>query len=229
MNMDIGTELRIRPARLGLHVLKSSPAGVTALDAARALEDYLREEHPDLADAVRVWPADRRVVVRVEGPDPVEILRRVRELITRGRELEGVREIEVDPQEFSVAAGPLPQRVLDLECLLRSEVRYFPHPVCEWYDVSTGHLTLTEECITYEPKWQIVTDDRTGRRGDHLIGLAEIEGCCRGVWWDIPCLMIETPALTYRYGWPASVTDPEQAFDVDDWLVELRALLERQG
>ncbi|MFO8007463.1 MAG: hypothetical protein R6V05_06970 [Candidatus Brocadiia bacterium] len=222
------TELRIRPTRLGLHVLKSAPTGVTVGEAARALEEYLRAEHPELADAVRIWPADQRVTVRAEGPDAASVLRAVRELVAEGPSLEGVREIEVDPQEFAVDAGPLPRRVLDLEYLLRSEVRYFPHPVCEWYDVSTGHLTLTEECITYEPKWQIVTDDRTGRRGDHLITLEEIADCCRGVWWDIPCVMIETPGLTYRYGWPASVADPELAFDVDDWLVELRALLQRQ-
>ena len=57
--------------------------------------------------------------------------------------------------------------------------------------------------------------------------LSEVERAYRGEWWTVPCLMVQTPRITYRYGWPAARGELELIFDVDEWLDHMRNLVQQ--
>jgi hypothetical protein len=78
--------------------------------------------------------------------------------------------------------------------------------------------------VLYEPEWLIMTEHGQQQDENTVIPVADIQGCGRGEWWDVPCLMIRTPGLTYRYGWPAERHELESIFDVDQWVEALRRL-----
>lgn len=205
------------------------PVLADAAVAARAVERYLLRKRRGLAQALEISGDRGAVLIRASGEFPQEMIREAEELLEIGAALVTVGVLEVDPAEFTIAVSdivmpePDPKREI-----LHSQVRYFPHPTCEWFEISTGSLTLDNRGILYEPEWVIVRDD-PGRPSDqHVIPVADVRNCRRGQWWDIPCLMLDTGQFTYRYGWPAARGEFAAIFDVDEWLVHLRSLLREQ-
>ena len=89
----------------------------------------------------------------------------------------------------------------------------------------TGLLTLTDAQVLYEPEWVIMSEHAQDEGENTVIPLSDVQDAFRGEWWDIPCLMIRTPRVTYRYGWPAERRELETIFDVDEWVASLRELL----
>ena len=223
-------EMKLSPSELSFRVLQADPARVTPPQAARAVERYLERKRSGLAQALRISAGEREVIIRARGEAPQEMLREARDLLAIGREPAPGAELEVDPDEFAIEPTDAFFEEPELEReLLRSKVRYFPHPICEWFEISTGDLTLTDQGIVYEPEWTIMREEEAETGSDrHLIGLAEVESASRGDWWDIPCLMLRTARRTYRYGWPAARGELDAIFDVDEWLQQLRSLLAAQ-
>ena len=88
-----------------------------------------------------------------------------------------------------------------------------------------GRLTLSESRILFEPELIITDSPDSESSAHHVVPLSEIERVYRGEWWTVPCLMIQTPRITYRYGWPAERGELELIFDVDEWLGYLRSLV----
>jgi len=231
-------QMRILPAELSFRVLQADPSSAPAGAAARAVLRYVLHKRPGLARALSISAEGASVVVTATGESPEAMLAELRDLLRLDGEpeesLDGVAEfIEVDPAEFVVHPVPVPEPEQDVELrrvLLRSVVRYFPYPVCEWFEVRTGELVLTQREIVFEPEYELVTEDPVARQSGLIRAeLAEVVRCYRGEWWDIPCLMVETGRVTYRFGWPAQRGEPETIFDVDEWLGALRRMLEDVG
>ncbi|MGD2175495.1 MAG: hypothetical protein PVJ27_08835 [Candidatus Brocadiaceae bacterium] len=220
-------ELRIAPAELSPRVLGGPPDSAGAVAAARAAGEYISRKRPALMEVLRLSAEEDQVVIQAEGEAPERALREAEELLLPQRDAEPTGTISVEPSEFTVqVAEEVAERWEEPE-ILRSEVRYFPLPSCEWFEISAGDLTLTERRITFEPEWQITRETGAGPSGEHLIRLDRLGRFWRGEWWDIPCLILETPQRSYRYGWPSARGAPETLFDVDEWIVYLRRLLER--
>ena len=219
-------QLRLRPSELGYHILGADPGAVEAAEAAEALKGYLGRKRPALAGTLEVRASGAEVLVRAAGRAATDALRELIDLLESYRLPEPEAEVEVDPDEFAleVADWPAPE-VAEERLVLRSRARYFPYPVCEWFEISTGELRLTDRRVVYEPEWAIVGDGRKSRGEGHEIPLGEVLEVERGEWWDVPCVLIRTAGLTYRYGWPAERREPETAFDVDEWLERLRSVL----
>jgi hypothetical protein len=220
-------EMRVLPSRLSFKVLQLDPSVASAAQAVRGVRRYLERRRAGLAQALEVEAEGAEVVIRARGEAPDEMIREAHELLGLA-DAAPSQEIEVDPAEFAVevteAASPEPQ--LEHE-ILKSKVRHFAYPVCEWFDVSTGLLVLSNQRIVYEPEAVIMADDHGGSAdaGVHVIPLAEVRRVYRGEWWDVPCLMVETAGRTYRYGWPAERGEPETVFEVDEWIAEIRFLI----
>ena len=221
-------EQSIWPARLSYRVLQADPEAVSPDLAARAVERYLLRKRPALAQALEVTCRGPLVVLQATGEAPAAMLREAIELIGVGAALVVEGEVEVDAEEFAIAAAEPAEEVLPEREVLHSKVRCFPHPVCEWFEITAGDLMLTDRRILYEPEYVIISEGGPGqlRAGSHNTPLGEVLSFERGEWWDIPCLMLATPALTYRYGWAAERGEPSTVFEVDEWLVALRSLLE---
>jgi hypothetical protein len=219
-------EVRIRPAQLSFRVLRKPPQDVTAEEASRAVRRFLHMKRPALAQALQIEAGSGYVLLRAEGEVPQEMLREACELLESGSLPPVELEVEVDAEEFAVHVDEPPVESLGAREILRSIVRYFPHPVCEWFEITRGLLVLTDQQVTYEPEWLMMQDEAAQRSGRHVIRLDSMLGCGRGEWWDVPCLMIETAGFTYRYGWPAERGELELVFDVDEWLEHLRRLLQ---
>ncbi|MHC4789564.1 MAG: hypothetical protein ACYS8K_10235 [Planctomycetota bacterium] len=219
-------ETRIRPSQLSFRVLQTDLAGLKPSAAALAVERYLLRKRSGLAQALEISAEVRQVVIRAWGHAPQEMIREAEELLGIGEELAPTKEIEVDPDEFNIEVAqiavvePEPEREI-----LRSRARYFPHPTCEWFEISTGELSLVGRQVLYESEWAIMQDDPGGGTEQHLIPLDGVRRSWRGEWWNIPCLMLTTQTRTYRYGWPAERSELETLFDVGEWLVHLRSLL----
>jgi hypothetical protein len=219
-------ERRFRPSQIGYVVLQADPEGLSPELAARAVRRYLARKRPALAEALEVAAEGPFVVARATGEAPEQMLHEAEELLRAGADLEPEGEVEVAADQFAVtvpepAEEPLPERLV-----LHSIVRYFPYPVCEWFEMTTGELTLTDRRITYEPEYVMLSDEGPGqeRAGTHDIPLADMIGVERGEWWTVPCLLVRTAERTLRYGWPAERGELDTIFDVDEWLIEIRNL-----
>jgi hypothetical protein len=223
-------ELRLLPAQLSFRVLQMDPVRASAEEAAQAVGAFLQRKRLGLAQALQISSEGPEIVIRVSGEEPEQMLREAEDMLglTEGDQPAG--EMDVQPDDFAIEVIQVAQEESRLEReVLRSRVRYFPCPVCEWFEMSTGDLVLSDQRLVYEPEWVVMTDDQAGseKQGLHSIPLAQIAAVYRGEWWDVPCLMVETPARTYRYGWPAERDEPAE-FDVDEWMDEIR-LLQRPG
>ncbi len=224
MPSEAQTHLRI--GELRYPVLQMHPDEGTPQLASAAVARYLGREHPALAGAVEVEPGIDGVVLRARGEAPEELLGVARSLLCRQR-IEPIGEIEVDVREFEIEVTEFHEATeLSPRELLRSEVRYFPFPECEWFEISSGELAFTEQQVVYEPELVIMEGVEAQESGRHIIPLAHISSVYRGEWWDVPCLMIESGQFTWRYGWAARRGEPELVFDVDEWILLLR---ERMG
>jgi len=219
-------EMRLRLAVLSFRVLQADPRLATPQEAVEGIKAFLKRKRAGLAEALEILAGEGEVILRATGEVPHEMLREARELLMPDWEREPAGEIEVDPDEFAIELpDELEEPMLERE-VLRSRARYFPHPVCEWFEITTGELVLTDARVTYEPEWVMMQDGAEAERsGLHVIPLGHVIKCWRGDWWDLPCLMIQTPERTYRYGWPAQRGELETIFDVDEWLVQLRSML----
>jgi hypothetical protein len=211
-------------AELGFRVLGRAPRRSTPGDAADALGRFLERKRPGLAQMLRVEPAAEGVRVAVRGERPDEALRELNELLRAPDPGNPAGALTVDPEEFHVEITTRQPRA-DERVILRSRVRSFPYPVCQWFDISTGLLTLTDARLVYEPE-DLIMDER-GLAGGHVrvVELAEIRRAYRGTWWDVPCLMLDTQSRTLRYGWPARRDEPELEFRVGEWVDALRTAL----
>ena len=135
-------------------------------------------------------------------------------------------DIEVDPAEFSIeVTQPVGEPGPGEREIIASIVRYFPYPECEWFEIRDGRLTLTQRQIVFEPDLIITENPDSDASASHVIPLTEIERVYAGEWWTVPCLMVQTPRITYRYGWAAERGELELIFDVDEWLGYVRPLL----
>ncbi len=225
--MPSEAQMRLKPLDLSYRVLQMIPQEATPNEAARAIRRYVMRKRSGLAQVLEVEATAKDVIVRARGEYPDDLLREATELLGVGRPPEPDVDIEVDAALFGIEVIEVPEEepVYERE-LLRSRVRYFPHPVCEWFEISTGALALTGRRITFEPEWAAMPEDgEATRSGIHEIELADLEDVWQGDWWDVPCLMLRTPLRTYRYGWPGDRGDLEALFDVDEWIAALRPLL----
>jgi len=218
-------EMRIRLEELSFRVLQADPLRIGADEAARAVRQFLMRKRAGLAQTVRVSAGTDDVILRAEGEVPEQFLDEARDLLGLGDVLAADEEFEVDPVEFAIEVLPqaVPEPDFEHE-VLRSRVRHFPYPECEWFAISTGMLTLSDRQVLYEPEWLIMTEHGQQNGENTVIPIADMIKCYRGEWWDVPCLMLETAEVTYRYGWPAERGELEFIFDVDEWLEALRRL-----
>jgi len=223
--------LTVEPSELDSRIVEGLPEDCGAREGALALATFLRERQPQLASAVRVGHSGERIVVLPSGERPLETLRAVQALLGVSDRLPGevpskeLPEIEVDAEEFHiepVAQEPGPTYAQEA---LGSRVRYFPHPSCEWFEISEGELFLTKRDIDFRPRWQITTEVGEKREGGHHIPLEAVKRFHWDSFLGIPCLNIETPHKTYRYGWASVREEPESVFDVDEWIEILGQLI----
>ena len=225
--MPSEAQMRLKPMDLSYRVLRMIPQEATPNEAARAIRYYVSRKRSGLAQVLEVEATADDVIVRARGEDPDDLLRETVELLGIGGTLEIDGEIEVDEALFAIEVIDVPEAepVFERE-LLRSRVRYFPHPVCEWFEISTGDLVLTDRRITFEPEWAAMQEEsRPNQSSIHEVELADLEEVFNGEWWDVPCLMLRTPGLTLRYGWPGDRGNLDTIFDVDEWITVLRSLL----
>ena len=219
------TESRIRPEELSFRVLQADPQRAGPDHAARAVRQFLTRKRAGLARAVKVSAGPHDIILRAEGEAPEQLIDEARELLGLGQALAADGEIDVDAADFAIELVPQALQEPEFEHeVLRSRVRYFPHPECEWFSISTGMLTLSDVQVLYEPEWLIMGEHGQQKGDNTIIPISDMPECYRGEWWDIPCLMIQTPKVTYRYGWPAERRELESIFDVDEWLEALRRL-----
>ena len=211
---------------LSFKVLRVPWEQATAQTAAAAVERFFKQERPALAGVLEVSAGQGVVTLRARGEAPQEMLHEALALVRRWDLEEVASAIEVDPAEFGIEVKETAAQPGQSEReLLSSEVRYFPYPECEWFEMRDGRLTLTERRIVFEPDLIITESLDAESSARHLIPLDEVERAYRGEWWIVPCLMVQTPRITYRYGWPSERGELELIFDVDEWLGYLRPLL----
>ncbi len=223
--MPRAAHLTLPVAELSYRVLQMPHEEATAGEAATAVRRYLLREHPALAGVVEVTAGQGAVVLRAEGEAPEELLGEAAALVRR-RDLEPVGgEIEVDEAEFAIEVTETVAESEEAEReVLTSDVRYFPYPECEWFEVRAGRLTLTDRRIVFEPRLIIAESPDAEAATRHDTPLAEVEKAYRDEWLAVPCLMVQTPRAIYRYGWPARRGELELIFDVDEWLERIRSL-----
>lgn len=220
-------DMTIRPQELSHRVLQMPPDDATARQAAVALRKWLGRKRPALAGALDIRAMGGLVRVSARGHAPEAMLFELDDLLGLHRDLTPVGEIEVPIQQFAIGASPHPDLVPIERELLRSRVRYFPYPECEWFDISTGMLTLTDRRITYEPEHIPIVERDEPKSRVLQVAIEQVRECRRGHWWDIPCLMVVTRPVAYRFGWPAERRDAATVFEVAEWLECLRALTEK--
>lgn len=225
--MSSTAEERYRPDAFDYRVTGVDPAEITARRAAAAAREFISRHRPGLVQVVEVEPDGGSVVLRAKGEWPQDLLTEARDLLGLREEGEAEAELDADPAEFAVETVDYESEEQETEGeLLHSKVRYFPFPEAQWFEISSGDLFLTDRGVIYEPEWQLMQDEAGRADSRHVIPLNEIAEAYRGDWLGIPCLMIGTAAITYRYGWPAERGELELIFDVDEWLEHLRSMLE---
>jgi hypothetical protein len=225
--MPSTAEERFRPDAFDFRVTGAAPGEATARRVAAAARDYIARLRPGLAQVVQVEAEGGAVVLRASGEWPGDVLAEARDLLGLREPDEAEDELEVDAAEFAVEAVSYVSEEAEAEGeLLHSKVRCFPHPVAEWFEISSGDLFLTDRAVIYEPEWQLMQDDSARNDNRRVTPLEEIEQVYRGEWLGVPCLMIQTPGITYRYGWPSERGELELIFNVDEWIERLRSLRE---
>jgi hypothetical protein len=220
-------EIRLLPAHLSFRVLQKDPATATAEEALQAVQAFFRRRRAGLASVLEMRAEGDHIVLAATGEFPGEVLREAAELLSLGALEEPVGEIEVPAEEFAVEADVQVSDFLDEREVLFSRVRCFPLPECQWFDVTTGDLFLTDRRMIYEPEWVILSEESRGEeRPRYVVPLTDVRDVSQGEWWDIPCLMVDTVSTTYRFGWPGVRGAPDSIFDVAEWLEQFRKLLE---
>jgi hypothetical protein len=209
--------------RISFRVLGREPDPERTRHAAGAVRSYLQRKRPALAGALDVRPGPGGVRLCATGMAPEQMLAEVKDLIVE-EPLRPVGEIDVDPEEFIIELGGLAAGYAWDAPILHSRVRSFPYPECEWYDVTSGLLTLTPRQLSYEPEMVILGDAAAEPGGRIDVPLDGLVAAGRAEWWDVPCLLVETARQTHRFGWPAERGDPALEFDVEEWLAQLRKI-----
>jgi hypothetical protein len=137
--------------------------------------------------------------------------------------------IEVAPDEFAVQTDGADEEAFGEDEILRSRVRYFPLPTCEWYEICDGDLLLLPHSVVFKPALAIMPDRELDSRGRQVLPLRRIRAVRADTWWCVPCLRIETEARAYRYGWPALRKGAAGELELDEWIHALRSRLEAQA
>jgi len=213
-------------SELSFAVLQKRAEDATPEQAVAAVRRYLELRYPALAGALQISAGVGGVVLRAEGEAPWELVGEAVERLRRPDLEEAAGEIEVDAEEFAIAPSDLPQEAApDEREIISSEVRYFPYPDCEWFEIRHGRLMLTDRKIVFEPRLVVAENPDAEMAARHVIPLAAIQKAYRGEWWTVPCLMLQTADMTYRYGWPAERGEPSLIFDVDEWMLHIRSLV----
>jgi hypothetical protein len=224
-----GSELLIRPVELSYRILREPPDDATPEAAAQAVAAWVRRTRPGLSGLLHITTTPSAVRVRAWGEYPDVILVELADLLGLHESMMPQGILEVNADEFTVeVSSSLREADVERE-VLRSRVRHFPYPICEWFDISTGMLCLTDTRVLFESEHFILSSPVGPSCVDALdISLDCIQRVWRGEWWDIPCLMIQTAESTHRFGWPAERTQIETEFDVSEWINALRALNPRE-
>jgi hypothetical protein len=220
------SETRVELSQLSARVAGADASGGPVETVVRKVRRFLMRERPPLGEQIAVRAADGAIVLRSEGDNAEALVREARLLLTSDPAVEAADVLEVDAAEFAVQADTEADRTGQRSEILRSRVRYFPYPTCEWFEIGIGDLVLTETDIIFEPEWQIVRDEDAAPSGQHRILLEGVTGFRSGRWWDVPCLLVQTSGRTYRYGWPAERRELDRIFSVQEWLRQLRSMLE---
>jgi len=218
-------ELRLAVRQLSFRVLGVDPETASTEQALRGVLRFLYRRRALLAEALDISAEKGELVFRATGEAPGAMLDELRDLLMPDWERPPELEIEVDPAEFAVDVAELVEPPSLEREILHSKVRYVPYPICEWFEVTTGDLTLTDRRIRYEPEYAYRSaGGESGLGVEHEIPLGQVLRCYRDSWLSIPCLMVETPGMTYRYSWPARRGAPRTIFDVDEWIGHLRSM-----
>jgi len=226
--VPVGSELLIRPVELSYRILREAPDDATPEAAAHAVAAWVLRMRPGLAGLLHISTTPSAVRVQAWGEYPEQILVELADLLGLHQALIPHSILNVDANEFTIEVSTsLPETQTHLEReVLRSRVRHFPYPICEWFDISTGALRLTNKRVQFESEHFILTSPIGPACVDVLeISLDCIQKVWRGEWWDMPCLMIATAETTHRFGWPADRLGIETLFDISEWINALRTLL----
>lgn len=217
-------------SRLSYRVLGGPPDRMPADRAAQALVAFVERKRAGLAQLIEVQAAEGVLHVTARGEWPEESLAELRTLLGLDDD-RAAGEIEVDPGEFAIEVDDVrgTEFAAAERVILHSRVRRFPYPVCEWFDISSGLLTLTESGVAYEPEYSIVDEAGRAGPGGLVVPLDDVRHAFRGEWWDVPCLMLQTAAETHRFGWPAERDDPSLEFQVSEWVDAIRRLMTRRA
>jgi len=225
-------KLEIRPDELSQALLEH-PREASAEDAAEAVRGFLNEKQPRLAARVMVHAAAGVVVIECAGERALDTLRAVEGVLGIPDRLpevsasEDLPELEWNEEPVEPAQEAQPRFASDEE-VLRSRVRYFPLPECQWFDIRQGILTLTGEKIVFQPEHHIPSVAGDSSKEHMEIPLGAITGIIEDTWFHLRCLRVETELEAYRFGRAQHRGKVELIFEVDDWLQALRHRLEEQ-
>jgi len=225
-------KLEIRPDELSPEIL-DNPTEASADEAANAVSEFLRETQPQLVGQITVRVAGGFVAVEASGERPLDTLRAVEGVLGIRDRLPEVEDTEELPDlewgEGTVEASETTRGgwVSDEE-VLRSRVRYFPLPECQWFDIRQGILTLTEAKIDFQPEHHIPSVAGEATSESMEIPLADITEFMEDTWLHLRCLRIETELEAYRFGRAQHRGKVELVFEVDDWLQALRYRLAKE-
>lgn len=222
--MPAGSELLIRPVELSYRILREPPDDATPEAAAHAVAAWVQRMRPGLSGLLHISVTPAAVRVQAWGEYPESTLNELADLLGLRQPMIPRGILVVDADEFTIeVSSSLDESDAERE-ILRSRVRHFPYPICEWFDISTGMLRLTDKRMQFESEHFILNSPVGPSCVDALeISLDCIQEVCRGDWWDMPCLMIRTAETTHRFGWPAERMDIETLFDIGEWINALRA------
>ena len=227
--------LTIYPEDLGPRVLPPAGRRPTGEEIAAAVRHFLQEHQPRIAELVRVEAGEGHAAVIVLPPhqggtarrgasNALDLLRAVEGSLGMADKLpevldpENLPELAVDAREFPVTLTEDKDEPWEGPERLRSKVRYFPLPTCQWFEICDGELILAPDRIIFEPHSVIVREDDEDFSGRQVISLTSVVEVRRDTWWHVPCLRIETRQKAYRYGWPARRGEPGRDFELDEWL-----------
>jgi len=128
-------------------------------------------------------------------------------------------EIQVPPDLFAIELSDECDTALTKE-ELRSWVRFYPLPTCEWYEISDGILSISNRNVMFKSAYQILGDEKS-RAVRHYYDIADVAQYGKDYWWNVPCLRIETGRARYRYGWATNYDEISLEFKIEEWLIVL--------
>jgi hypothetical protein len=216
-------EIRIAPSEMPSRLRERADDPSSPRKLAMAVHGFLAANQPVLLGHVKIG-YDRghvRILVHPDAPPGTRLgVEAALGLESRGPRLdEGlpVRDIDVDASAFDVeVSGDFGGEMLQEG--LRSQVKYYPVPEAEWFEICEGILSVQSDLIVFETEYEIMSDARSRRLGGHEFACAEVVAFGESRWWNVPCLRLATGECEYRYGWTANFIELALEFDIEEWL-----------